>query len=280
MRDFRSKRSSTWTQNEQNKNAAAAWLAGRQTYQFVNLAKLIGILFISSGLQIGMAEADTWRGTAPFCAGNCLPGEQEIQRSNCGDGACCWTGSKALCRNASPTCQALQTNVSCKGVVLICENGFYTQTSNRVDWHSCSRYACGACLGWWTDWKEPLLDTGRGLSPLSLPSLPRIPETRTLPNLPWGPDTCKSGFVWRETIAHDNVCVVPASRDQAWSDNAARASRVNPTDHTWGPDTCIPGYVWREAVPTDHVCVTPQIRAQTSDENQLFEVNRVREQPF
>lgn len=114
---------------------------------------IVGFLLISQVILIPSANADTWRGTAPFCAGSCLAGEQEIRRSNCGDGACCWTGSKALCRNSAPTCRALQTNVACKGVVLTCDNGFYTQTTNQPDWHSCSTYACGACLGWWSDWK-------------------------------------------------------------------------------------------------------------------------------
>ncbi|KAL5584508.1 hypothetical protein ACKRZS_003122 [Fusarium odoratissimum] len=40
-----------------------------------------------------------WSGTAPYCAGECGPGEREIGRSKCGDGACCWTGKKAYCCN-------------------------------------------------------------------------------------------------------------------------------------------------------------------------------------
>lgn len=221
------------------------------------------------------ARAGTWRGTAPFCAGQCLPGEREVQRSDRGDGAVCWTGSKVLCegRIPTPTCLPVQTNVACKGVVLTCDNGFYTQTTNQPDWHSCSTYACGACLGWWSDWKEPVSGTARGLSPLSVPSLPR---NSTLPNLPYGPDTCKSGYVWRDAIPNDHVCVTPASREQAVLDNSLRASRISPADHTYGPETCIPGYVWREVVPSDRVCVTPQVRDQTRVENSQFETNRAR----
>jgi len=88
--------------------------------------------------------ADTWRGTAPFCDGQCLPGEQQIATSNCGDGACCWTGHKVLCRNAQPTCQATQTNTSCYGIFLVCDNGSYDY---RGVWTSCSKYVCGLCFG-------------------------------------------------------------------------------------------------------------------------------------
>lgn len=93
-----------------------------------------------------LARGDTWRGTAPFCDGQCLAGETQIGSNNCGDGACCWTGHKVLCKNSSPTCQSLETQTSCAGVVLICDNGFFSAPDNV--WHSCSgKFACGACLG-------------------------------------------------------------------------------------------------------------------------------------
>ena len=38
-----------------------------------------------------------WAGTAPFCMGVCRPGETLIRRSAFGDGARCWTGTKAYC---------------------------------------------------------------------------------------------------------------------------------------------------------------------------------------
>jgi hypothetical protein len=88
--------------------------------------------------------ADTWRGTAPFCNGQCLPGEEQIATSNCGDGGCCWTGHKVLCRNRQPTCQATQTNTSCYGIFLVCDNGSYDY---RGVWTSCSKYVCGLCAG-------------------------------------------------------------------------------------------------------------------------------------
>lgn len=92
------------------------------------------------------AYADTWRGTAPFCNGECNPGETPIATSNCGDGACCWTGHKVLCRNSQPTCAATQTNTACYGIILVCDNGHYVG-GNQPSWVSCAKYACGMCFG-------------------------------------------------------------------------------------------------------------------------------------
>lgn len=36
----------------------------------------------------------------------------------------------------------------------------------------------------------------------------------------YGPNTCRSGYVWRDAFNGDGVCVVPAVRDQAHYDNA------------------------------------------------------------
>ena len=93
------------------------------------------------------AQADTWRGTAPFCEGRCLPGETQVASSNCGNGACCWSGRKVLCRNDAPTCTGRQTKTSCKGVVMICDNGFYEVGPEPPVWRSCAKYACGVCFG-------------------------------------------------------------------------------------------------------------------------------------
>jgi hypothetical protein len=83
---------------------------------------------------------------------------------------------------------------------------------------------------------------------------------------PFGPDTCKQGYVWREAIPSDHVCVTPDTRSQTAFDNSQAASRRNPTG-PFGSDTCIQGYVWREAFPNDHVCVTPDTRSQTAFDN-------------
>jgi hypothetical protein len=93
--------------------------------------------------------------------------------------------------------------------------------------------------------------------------------------LPYGPDTCKSGYVWREASPSDHVCVTPASRTRAQNDNAQAFVRRSPIGGAYGPDTCLPGFVWREAFPGDRVCVTPQTRTETAEENRLGMSRRV-----
>ena len=117
-----------------NARTGARWRALRLTMMAV-LATAAGAVY-----------ADTWRGTAPFCNGECNPGERQVATSNCGDGACCWSGHKVLCTNSQPTCAAVQTNTACYGVILICDNGHYVG-GNNPSWVSCSKYACGACFG-------------------------------------------------------------------------------------------------------------------------------------
>jgi beta-lactam-binding protein with PASTA domain len=85
--------------------------------------------------------------------------------------------------------------------------------------------------------------------------------------LPYGPDTCKQGFVWREAAPNDHVCVLPQVRSQAAADNQQAAARRNPTGGPYGPDTCLQGYVWRDAFPNDHVCVTVDVRSQAASDN-------------
>jgi hypothetical protein len=86
---------------------------------------------------------------------------------------------------------------------------------------------------------------------------------------PYGPETCKQGFVWREACGpNDHVCVLPAIRTQAAQDNAQAMSRKQPGGGPYGPDTCKQGFVWREACgPEDHVCVPPQTRTQAQQDN-------------
>ena len=87
-----------------------------------------------------------------------------------------------------------------------------------------------------------------------------------LPSATLIPGTCISGYVWREAIPSDHVCVTPATRSQTAADNAAASSRVNPSG-AYGPNTCISGYVWREAYTGDVVCVTSAVRAQAAADN-------------
>jgi hypothetical protein len=212
---------------------------------------LLAMSFISL-LPVPVAHADTWRGTAPFCAGQCNSNEQQIGVSDSGDGGYCVTGHKVLCRNASQACQVKDTKASCYGVVMVCENGYYE--SLNKNWHTCNTFACGVCVG------------------ISIDSL--HPQSTTAGSAGYQPDICKQGYVWREAVRGDHVCVTPATRSEAANDNAAgpgRRANGGPS----GPDTCKSGFVWREAVPNDHVCVTPAVRAAAAADNRLANDRRV-----
>lgn len=89
------------------------------------------------------------------------------------------------------------------------------------------------------------------------------------PELPYGPYTCKPGFVWREAVPGDYVCVSPYSRDVASLDNSLGPSRKEPGGGYYGPDTCKQGFVWRESRPSDHVCVPPLHRVWAKNDNEL-----------
>jgi hypothetical protein len=80
-------------------------------------------------------------------------------------------------------------------------------------------------------------------------------------------DGCRQGYVWREAVQGDHVCVSPSVRQRSWNENRLAPDRVNQVDHAYGPDTCQGGYVWREAIPTDHVCVAPAIRDEARSDN-------------
>jgi hypothetical protein len=55
---------------------------------------------------------------------------------------------------------------------------------------------------------------------------------------PYGPDTCISGFVWREAAPGDNVCVT-AVRDATKADNAQAASRKVASQPVGGSAHCV-----------------------------------------
>lgn len=84
----------------------------------------------------------------------------------------------------------------------------------------------------------------------------------------YGPDTCMAGYVWREAVPSDHVCVTPKVRQQTALDNQAAGSRRDPQG-AYGSDTCLSGYVWREAFTNDHVCVTPAVRRQAAYDNAM-----------
>jgi hypothetical protein len=45
-------------------------------------------------------------------------------------------------------------------------------------------------------------------------------------NHEFGPDTCVTGYVWREATPTDHVCVTPGARTQAADDNAHGRERL------------------------------------------------------
>jgi hypothetical protein len=92
---------------------------------------------------------------------------------------------------------------------------------------------------------------------------------------PYGVDTCKQGFVWREADATDRVCVTPAVRTQTRTENSLAAERREPNGGAYGPNTCKQGFVWREAVANDVVCVPPEVRTQAAEDNKQAGSRRV-----
>jgi hypothetical protein len=87
-------------------------------------------------------------------------------------------------------------------------------------------------------------------------------------------ERCIQGYVWREAINTDHVCVNVATRSQTAADNEQADERRSPTGGPFGPDTCKDGFVWREAYPNDHVCVLPQTRTQAREDNRLASERR------
>jgi hypothetical protein len=92
-------------------------------------------------------------------------------------------------------------------------------------------------------------------------------------------DACRPGYVWREALPGDHVCVTPATREQAAQDNSQADTRRQPAGGAYGPNTCLDGYVWREARPGDVVCVKPETRAQTAADNREAAARRAAAAP-
>ena len=57
----------------------------------------------------------------------------------------------------------------------------------------------------------------------------RLADSRRSPSGgAYGPDTCLPGFVWREAVAGDHVCVTPETRRRTRQDNTLADSRREP----------------------------------------------------
>jgi hypothetical protein len=85
-----------------------------------------------------------------------------------------------------------------------------------------------------------------------------------------GPESqdCIPGYVWRQAIPEDRVCVTVATQARTAQDNALAGSRRNPGGGPYGAATCLSGFVFREAFTDDIVCVTPETRDQAVLDNQ------------
>lgn len=102
--------------------------------------------------------------------------------------------------------------------------------------------------------------------------------------LPYGPYTCKEGFVWRAAFSGDGVCVTPANRDLV-----ATETRQSPW-YTYSNGYCVNGYVWRETRPEDHACVSnyppppgqlaPRDRERSNNSQAVFRLQDPSETPF
>lgn len=97
-------------------------------------------------------------------------------------------------------------------------------------------------------------------------------------DLPYGPDTCIQGLVWREARTGDTVCVTPEFRSRTATENGNPDANKDPNG-AYGPESCAQGFVWREAFNGDTICVTPAIRAENLAANAAAESNYQRNQP-
>jgi hypothetical protein len=101
-----------------------------------------------------------------------------------------------------------------------------------------------------------------------------VPPPPPANNCAYGPDTCVTGYVWREASPTDHVCVTAEVRGQTAADNAAAHARVDSRGGLYGPDTCLQGFVWRDAFPGDHVCVAVATRNLAAADNAAAQSRR------
>lgn len=78
---------------------------------------------------------------------------------------------------------------------------------------------------------------------------------------------CAPGYVWRETIPEDHVCVTLEAHLRTVQDNQLAGSRRDPRGGEYGADQCLSGFVWRDSFDGDRVCVLPETRDLVAQEN-------------
>ena len=240
-----------------------------------------------------------WDGTAPFCAGGCGPEEkQTTPPPGSSSGSGCWTGSKVYCCSNTGTYGQPLVAQDCSSGPGTCAQGFVWREAIPND-HVCvtpqvrqdtyndntqaaarrsptgGPFGPDTCVSGFV-WREAFSGDHVCVTPQTRSQAAQdnnwsklrdaCPTTR---NCSSGPGTCAQGFVWREAIPNDHVCVTPQVRQDTYNDNTQAAVRRSPTGGPFGPDTCVSGFVWREAFSGDHVCVTPQTRLQAAQDNNL-----------
>lgn len=83
----------------------------------------------------------------------------------------------------------------------------------------------------------------------------------------FGPNTCETGYTWRNADDRDYVCVPLSTAADTATENTLAASRRDPAGGICGSETCLKGFVWRELFPEDHVCVLPSSRTRGAIDN-------------
>jgi hypothetical protein len=106
-----------------------------------------------------------------------------------------------------------------------------------------------------------------------------IPVPAVADPLPYGPDTCIQGYVWREARTGDTVCVTPDVRSTVLQQNSNPGANKDPNG-AYGPQSCAQGYVWREAFDGDTICVTPDFRQQMLNDNAAAASRKQATQPL
>jgi hypothetical protein len=113
------------------------------------------------------------------------------------------------------------------------------------------------------------------LSPAIAALAVAVPAPALADPLPYGPDTCVQGYVWRVARPADTVCVTPAVLDLTAQENSAPDQNHDPNREPY----CLQGFVWREAFDGDTICVTPDIRQQTLADNAAAASRKQASQP-
>jgi hypothetical protein len=102
------------------------------------------------------------------------------------------------------------------------------------------------------------------------------PEATVTIDLPYGPDTCKLGFVWRDGTQNDRICVTPERRQKVADDFNTARTRTQPRSGNPMLDVggeCLP--VLKSSGETVIVCVDQKEADLLKQENANPTANRV-----